>query len=314
MRYLEQTKRSGLLRLNTTLLKVCLFLTVLLVVMGVAVGPTSSSAAQNPKNTDSGLSATSIGGRASPLTNPTVSLLPLSASLNPGDRCTLQVMVDAAVESLSCMDVYVAFDSTIVECATMLEGKLFREASFPTFFRWKHVTGDTAKAVDCVHTYRSYFIAPGELVSFVFEAKSIGNSPVCLAAARLWDIDRVELLPILGSCAEIVVEEPVSVPPGVPTGGGTLLNYPNPFNPITQLVLWIPFENGQSVEREVSINIYSISGSRVRSLFDGRLPSGRFEIPWDGRDDAGSGVSSGVYFAVAKTASRVLSRNLVLIR
>lgn len=64
---------------------------------------------------------------------------------------------------------------------------------------------------------------------------------------------------------------------------------PNPFNPRTVLSF--------ALDREASVRIdlFDVSGRRVRSLFDGRLPAGPQALPWDGRDDARADVASGVY-------------------
>ena len=81
----------------------------------------------------------------------------------------------------------------------VLEGKLFKQAGYPTFFMWKKVPPDTVNAVDCLLGYQSYFLPPGELARFVFKAKTPGICPVSFTAIRLWDIDRVELSPLAGS-------------------------------------------------------------------------------------------------------------------
>jgi hypothetical protein len=74
-------------------------------------------------------------------------------------------------------------------------------------------------------------------------------------------------------------------------------NYPNPFNPATT----IPF----SVNRPQStvggpvhttLTVYNILGQRVRTLLDAAKEPGKYEIAWDGRDQLGRGVASGVYF------------------
>lgn len=72
-------------------------------------------------------------------------------------------------------------------------------------------------------------------------------------------------------------------------------NYPNPFNPET----WIPYYLSESVE--VTIRIHDAMGSLVRTLALGRKPSGLYVSKekaayWDGKNDAGEYVSSGVYF------------------
>jgi hypothetical protein len=245
--------------------------------------------------------------------NPTVTLMPSQLHVNPGDLCTLSVMVDDAVDSLGCMEVYIAFDSTLVRCTTAVEGVMFKQASFPRFFRWELVTADTATAVDCVLGYRSYVIAPGELVRFVFRAKQVGICPVYLTGVRLWDIDRIELSPVMGDFSLIIIGTPIGVPPGSQPRK-SFFNYPNPFNPLTTLVLDLPSDGDEAPQSSVLIEVYSVSGRRVSSVFGGLLPAGRFEIPWDGRDDSGEFLPAGVYLAVARDSRRVSESRLVIVR
>jgi flagellar hook assembly protein FlgD len=69
---------------------------------------------------------------------------------------------------------------------------------------------------------------------------------------------------------------------------------PNPFNPATSLPLVL--EEASRVE----LTIYNIAGRHVRTLHDGMLSAGRNVLVWDGRDDSGSVVPSGVYYARAR--------------
>ncbi len=69
-------------------------------------------------------------------------------------------------------------------------------------------------------------------------------------------------------------------------------NYPNPFNPTTRIVYYVP-EGGA---KPISLLVYDVSGSRVRTLVNGVREPGRFVATWDARDDRGSPVASGVYF------------------
>jgi flagellar hook assembly protein FlgD len=66
--------------------------------------------------------------------------------------------------------------------------------------------------------------------------------------------------------------------------------YPNPFNPSAAFELDLP-AGGQ-----VRLAVYDVGGRRVRSLEDGLAPAGRHRITWDGRDDRGRPVASGVYW------------------
>ena len=72
-------------------------------------------------------------------------------------------------------------------------------------------------------------------------------------------------------------------------------NYPNPFNPET----WLPFQLAQ--DAGVRIVIYNVEGSRVRQLDIGRCPAGLYLTKdraayWDGKNDQGEGLSSGIYY------------------
>lgn len=67
-------------------------------------------------------------------------------------------------------------------------------------------------------------------------------------------------------------------------------NYPNPFNPSTQ----IRYTLGHS--GNISLDIYNVLGQRVRSLVNTIQQIGTYELEWDGKDDAGNTVSTGVYF------------------
>ncbi len=66
-------------------------------------------------------------------------------------------------------------------------------------------------------------------------------------------------------------------------------NFPNPFNPSTTIPVSIP------AAAEVTLKIYSILGEEIRTLHTGVLEAGRHWFTWDGRNDAGRGVATGVY-------------------
>ena len=81
----------------------------------------------------------------------------------------------------------------------------------------------------------------------------------------------------------------------IPKDFRLLQNYPNPFNPET----WIPYQLAHSAE--VTITIYNIYGKRVRKFDFQRQPAGWYHSKgkaacWNGRNDAGEAVASGVYF------------------
>lgn len=68
-------------------------------------------------------------------------------------------------------------------------------------------------------------------------------------------------------------------------------NYPNPFNPVTRIAFDLP-QSGL-----VTLDIYDASGRHVRRLTESSLPAGRNTVLWDGHDESGRSVSSGIYFS-----------------
>jgi hypothetical protein len=90
-------------------------------------------------------------------------------------------------------------------------------------------------------------------------------------------------------------------------------NCPNPFNPVTTIGFTVP--GGNEREAEVSLVVYAVDGSLVRTLFAGSLPCGtRQSVPWDGTDASGNRVASGVYFYRLTQGAAVESRSMVLMK
>jgi hypothetical protein len=80
---------------------------------------------------------------------------------------------------------------------------------------------------------------------------------------------------------------------------------PNPFSSHTQVRFEIP-----STEF-VRLDVYDVSGRRLRSLWDGRLAAGSHGVSWDGRVEGGTYAPAGVYFVRLQSASGVDSRRVV---
>ena len=90
-------------------------------------------------------------------------------------------------------------------------------------------------------------------------------------------------------------------------------NYPNPFNPET----WIPFR--LSERAEVRIRIFDVSGKLVRVLDLGKLEPGYYEdrsraAYWDGRNEIGEKVTSGVYIYQLLVGDRSFVRKMVILK
>ncbi|OQC05301.1 MAG: Carboxypeptidase T precursor [Candidatus Cloacimonetes bacterium ADurb.Bin089] len=86
-----------------------------------------------------------------------------------------------------------------------------------------------------------------------------------------------------------------------------LPNSPNPFNPETTLYFTLAKHN-----TPVSLTIYNLKGQLVRHLVSGVLASGKHSFVWNGLDDAGKEVSSGVYFSCLSTPDYQQTRKMLL--
>ena len=100
---------------------------------------------------------------------------------------------------------------------------------------------------------------------------------------------------------------------GQPTQNLLLQNYPNPFNPET----WIPYQ--LSEDSSVSISIYDTTGRLVRTLSLGFQSAGFYNSQgraayWDGRNEIGERVASGIYFYQLTTPSFQQTRRLVILK
>jgi hypothetical protein len=88
-------------------------------------------------------------------------------------------------------------------------------------------------------------------------------------------------------------------------------NVPNPFNPSTLVAFALPGGDARACE----LTIFDLAGRKVRLLLQQRLEPGQHEFRWDGRDDSGRAVSSGVYFARLEVEGfSTQSRKMVILR
>jgi bacillolysin len=95
---------------------------------------------------------------------------------------------------------------------------------------------------------------------------------------------------------------------GVPAEFAVLQNYPNPFNPSTTIMYSLP------KNETVSITVYNMLGSKVADLVHGSVSAGNHRVTWNGTDDRGNHVSSGVYLLTIEGGSKSLTRKMLLMK
>jgi hypothetical protein len=85
-------------------------------------------------------------------------------------------------------------------------------------------------------------------------------------------------------------------------------NYPNPFNPVTNIRFDIPEES------HVSMDIYNLVGQKVRTLFSGKVEAGFHSVRWNGTNDDGEELASGMYIYRMRSNKFTSVKKLVLMK
>ncbi len=123
----------------------------------------------------------------------------------------------------------------------------------------------------------------GELVFIKLKAKRAGEfvAPLAVNTMKLFDANAQPI------CLITKVAERAAA---LPTSIGLAQNYPNPFNPETSIAYQLP------KDAHVSLQIYNLTGQVVATLVNGKKSAGHHNALWNGRDEAGRQLPSGVYF------------------
>ena len=94
----------------------------------------------------------------------------------------------------------------------------------------------------------------------------------------------------------------------IPNITSLITNYPNPFNPDTNIV----FDLAKNAL--VKLEIYNIRGQLIRTLLNDEISAGRYNVQWDGKDDSGRYVATGIYFYQMRTDGYNAIKRMVLMK
>ena len=136
-----------------------------------------------------------------------------------------------------------------------------------------------------------------------------GNVAAALADARQMTVSDVRLgkgMAVLEGLLQLLAEMGA-----IPETTVLLPNYPNPFNPET----WIPYHLATAAD--VTLTVYDMRGVAVRQLVFGHQPAGIYgsrgrAAYWDGKNDFGEPVASGVYFYTLTAGEFTATRKLLI--
>lgn len=167
------------------------------------------------------------------------------------------------------------------------------------------VDGNTVVVQGLAHTLTE--------ASVIFDSQNYLTTPQALRAnqqvqivaeANVSQLEVVTLRIVFDGGATTGVDDQ----PATPQSFALMQNYPNPFNPTTQIRFVLPSSG------KARLTIYDILGRRIRTLVDGARPAGEQQVTWDGRDEAGASVASGIYFYRLEASGLTQARKLTLLR
>ncbi len=100
----------------------------------------------------------------------------------------------------------------------------------------------------------------------------------------------------------------ISEPAAIPETLVLHENYPNPFNPSTQIRFEVP------QQQRIMLAIYNVIGQRIATLADRQFAPGSYEVDWHGVNENGIAVGSGIYFYQLSAGSSVITKKMILVR
>ncbi|RLC50903.1 MAG: hypothetical protein DRI23_06130, partial [Candidatus Cloacimonadota bacterium] len=94
----------------------------------------------------------------------------------------------------------------------------------------------------------------------------------------------------------------------IPENTALLGNYPNPFNPTTEISFAL-----KDAEK-VNLEIFNVRGQKVKTLVNKSMDAGLHQIVWEGLDDAGKQISSGIYFYKMQAGEYNATRKMIMMK
>ena len=114
-----------------------------------------------------------------------------------------------------------------------------------------------------------------------------------------YDYGAYQISPVADQFVVLIGQVAVEDLPTVVKAGGFESIYPNPFNPSTTIKFIL------NRDELTQLNIYNLRGELVRSLVNGEMPMGTYELNWDGKNARGESLASGQYFARLRIGAEV---------
>ena len=139
----------------------------------------------------------------------------------------------------------------------------------------------------------------GEVATLTFRIKDENSSPSI--SIKHFQANEIDLTTTSVSNDDVAIN--------IPDEFNLYQNYPNPFNPSTTIGFDVP-----NARTQVRLEIYNILGQRVKTLINDVYSAGRYKVTWDGTNNVGGQVSTGVYIYRIQAGNIVQSKKLTFIK
>jgi len=223
-------------------------------------------------------------------------------SVSIGESVKVKIVANDVTDLYSYM-VEISYDNSCLELlSNPVEGQLLKSRD-PSLFTYKNTDSGSVLVLGSVTGMKKGVSGNGAIavLSFRVLSETPGKVSIDKIIVSDHDLEFNSLNPY-----EIILQ-------ATPEESSALQNYPNPFNPET----WIPYNLAQ--DAQVTINIYNISGHLVRGIDLGKKPAGYYNSQsraayWDGRNQIGEIVSSGIYFYTVQAGDFIATRKMLLMK
>ncbi|MGB7053998.1 MAG: HYR domain-containing protein [bacterium] len=229
-----------------------------------------------------------------------LSLVMPTTDLELGQEFEVKVLLRNNPGTVKSMHLVLPYDPSQLEFVRVDRSGKLKAASYPLFFDGR----DTDHHVDVSLALLGGEVSiggSGEIASIVFRLLEERDLSLSFSLIDLRDGENQKL----SAGQEDAEYEATSQ---VPSTYELSQNYPNPYNPQTQIAYQLPQAG------EVSLKIYNIRGELVRTLVAEYKPVGSHTVMWDGRNQAGMEASSGIYFYRMVSGNFTATRKMVMIK
>ncbi|MDI6792580.1 MAG: PKD domain-containing protein [bacterium] len=243
-----------------------------------------------------------------------LSVSPATKTVGIEDTFTLDINLANAPEFDS-LGAYLSFDTNTLEVTNLTQGP-FPLGAAPIKSEYDNQTGQINYAAG---VFSGTTRGSGTVLTITFKAKSQGSPSITFDTVSPRNTQILNGITPVAFTTQLTTKaagDIITLKDLIPARTSLSQNYPNPLNPET----WIPFS--LTTMADVVINIYSLSGQLIRSLNLGEKKAGYYRaksgaksaVYWDGKNEAGEEVASGIYLYQLRAGSFVSTRKMIVLK